>query len=139
MLRWGEIGIGSSLYGGLQDLTYPTAAGLRIMHATALSTRFPVKELGHLPSAISGVLHMTAPRIPAFIADVRAGGSERKVRFLHGSTECYVYARSGDVTANRCLNFRAREAVRVHEVAFTFPLTRTMVYRASDDAVLWGF
>lgn len=138
-LVWGEIGIGASVYGGLQEFGYPTAEGMRIVHLTSLSTVFPTKEAGHQQPAVSGVMRMTAANIAAFIADVRAGTSERKVSFLMGDVECYGYAKSGDITGNKCLNFEARgAATRVHEVSFSFPLTRSKLYKASDDSVLWG-
>lgn len=138
-LQWGEIAIGSNVYGGLVELDYPAPAGLRVIHQVSKSTVFPTKELGHLPLTLSGTMRLTAQHVAAFIADVRAQTDERKINFLLGSTECYVYAKSGDITSHKCVDQATPgESPRIHDVSFSFPLTRSKVYRASDDAVLWG-
>jgi hypothetical protein len=103
-----------------------------------MSTVFPTKELGHVQPVISGVMQVTQAKVAVFIADVRAGTIERKISFLLGDEECYGYAKSGDITDNKCLNFKSRGGMRIYSIAFSFPLTRSQVYRASDDMVLWG-
>lgn len=138
-LEWGEIGIGSTAYGGVIELSYPTALGMRIVDVAPKTTSFYVKEMGHLGSTVSGIISMVAANVPAFIATVRTGTSERKISWLHGSEEQYGYAYSGDVTEDKCVNYGARgNATRIHEVSFVFPLARSMVYKASDNSVLWG-
>lgn len=140
-LTQGQIAIGTTKYSGIYDLGIPGAAGQRIVHTPSLSTVFPTKEMGHLPGVLSGRLRrLTGANLIAFIAAVRTGTSERKVSFLIGGTECYVYTYSGDIDAPVCTHTNGLPTAsdRLYEVGFSFPLSRSKVYNASDDTVLWG-
>lgn len=137
-LKEGEIGIGATAYGGVIEFTYPAALGMRIVDVAPKTTSFYVKEMGHLGSQVSGVISMVADNVDAFIAIVEAGTSERKISWLRGDEEQYGYAYSGDVTDDTCVNYGARGAAKIHHLSFVFPLSRSIIYRASDDTAKRG-
>jgi hypothetical protein len=138
-LRWGELGIGSTIYAGLKEIEYPTVQGVRLAHVASLCTYYPTLELGHMQPAVGGVMQITGANVTAFVQAVRDGSVERRISFIMDDEECYGLAQSGDITANRCINYNARgQVTRIHQVTFSFPLTRSIIYQASDDSVMWG-
>jgi len=56
---------------------------------------------------------------------------------MWSGAEHYVYAYSGDITSLTCINPH-RPVTRYYEIGFTFPMSRSGVYVASTDTVLWG-
>lgn len=133
----GELGMTSTRYAGLRSLEFPAQARSRIVHVTSLSTYFPTKELGYVPSTLAGTMLITAASVDEFISAVLTGSAERKISFMWGGVEHYVKAYSGDITSLTCINPYGT-ATRLYEIGFSFPLSRSQVYVGSSDAVLWG-
>lgn len=136
-ISWDEIAIGSTQYGSLRALDLPAAMGLRVVHQVPNSTVFPVKEMGHRPGALSGTLLLTATSVGGFVADVRTGTSERKISFMLGAIEYYIYSYAGDINRIKCLN-PGRNVTRQYDVSFSFPMSRSIIYKGADDSTLWG-
>jgi hypothetical protein len=146
----GEVGITTSqiaidgvAYSGLRAIQYPLLTGNRVVWTAPNSTSFPILEMKHQPTALSGVNLLTATDVDNFIIAVSAGSAERKISFMWGvgtssaDAEVYGYAYSGDVTGQSCYTPYG-SGTRYYHVAWTFPLSRTQLYLAADDTVLVG-
>jgi len=133
----GELGISSTKYTALQTLSFPAQGRQRLQHVCSLSTSFPTKELGYVPASLSGVMLRPATGVDTFVAAVLTGTGERRISFLFEGAEVYVYAWSGDITEITYLKpwDTGNSPCRV---GFSFPLSRSQLYKASDDSVLWG-
>ncbi len=137
----GQLGITTTKYDHLCELNIPEAKGLRITHVVANSTMFPTKELGHLPSMLSGKFNkLSGTEVMTLMGVIRTGTSERRITFMLGGDEMYVYSYSGDVSSPVCVNSSGlpTAADRQYGLSFSFPLSRSGVYLASSDAVQWG-
>lgn len=139
-LAKGQFAIGANVYTNIREISLPEAKGQRIVHQASNVTTFPVKELGYLGAEVGGVAQLTAgtlAALAAFIADVRNGTAERKISWWFGDVEVYSYAWSGDVGAPTCYTAFGTVASK-YRIPFTFQLSRSRVYKASDDSIQWG-
>lgn len=137
-LTFGQLGIGTTAYGDLREFSPPAITRQRMQHVTSNSTVFPTKELGYLPMTVAGVMSITAASVDEFVIAVATGSAERKISWMLGATEVYGYAYSGDSgPALECVNPYGSQT-RIYLVPFSFTLSRSKVYKASDDSVLWG-
>lgn len=136
-LTFGEIGLGTTKYGSLRALELPNAEAWQMVHEVSGSTMFPTKDLGHKSAVVSGVLLITAASVAAFVADVRATTTaERRLSFMVGAEECYVYVYAGSIASPACVNPYGT-GTRQYEISWSFRTSRSKVYKASDDSVLW--
>lgn len=83
-------------------------------------------------------MQVAGSAVATCIADILSVSSERKLSWLEGGTEVYVYAKGGAVTS--CVpKIEALAGSSDHYlVGFSFGSTRTKLYKASDDTTLWG-
>ncbi len=137
-LTEGQVGIGSTAYSALRAITLPPFTRNRIVHVTANSTTFPVKSLGHVPGTVSGTMLITGASVDEFVTAAHGATTETKFSFMWAGAEHYVYVSGGgDITALTCLNPYGT-ATRQYEVGFSFQLSRSKLYKSSDDSVVWG-
>lgn len=134
-LTFGQIGIGTTAYSGVQKLQLPPLQKNYLQHVTSASTTFPTKNLGYTPSAVSGTMLITATSVDEFVTAVCAG-TETKISFMLGAVEHYVYG-YGTIDSIDCINPYG-SVTRQYLVGFRFQLSRSKVYISSSDAVLWG-
>jgi len=136
-LNWGEVAFGTTVYTTVRELELPKTRRARIIHSVSKSTKFPSKDLGFRSETIEGVMKVTGANLATFVTDLLDASAERKISFVIGTTEAYVYAYGGDL--GRIKNMTPYGSVsRVYEVDWSFPLSRSIVYKASDDSTLWG-
>jgi hypothetical protein len=136
-LTWGQIALGTNVYDGVRALTPPALQKNRLQHVVASSVTFPTKDAGYLPGVLSGTLLLSETDVDDFIADVALGSTERRISWMLGAVEVYCYAFSGDTSSPNCRNPYG-SFTRYYEVSFEFQLSRSAVYVASDDSVLYG-
>ena len=120
---------------GLMESMAPESSRTIITHETPLSTVWPQKDLGPIPATLVGEILLYETSVHAFISDVANATAERKLYWVDSGVEVYAYVRSG--TAQRKI-FAEGYSSRWQLVTFTFIATRTPVYRASDDVIMWG-
>jgi hypothetical protein len=132
----------SSASGGVSDWSGPQSTGLRLVHNPPKSPTKPTKEMGSQAFTVSGTLICTAAVAQTFINDLRTGTVKRKVSWLEDdSTEVYMWAYSGDVTANDPINpwgEAATTPARYKSVGFSITSIDSRLYKAADDSILWG-
>lgn len=134
-VTFGQIGIASTKYGDLREFHLPPLQRNYLQHVTSASTTFPTKNLGYVPSTLSGVMQITAASVDEFVTAVTAG-TETKVSFLLGATEYCVYG-YGTIDSIECINVYG-SATRTYLVGFSFTLSRSKVYVAATGATFWG-
>jgi len=132
-----QLGIGATIYSSLVSIELPAPAAARIQHVCSNVTFWPTKSLGYVPATLAGEMFITGASVDEFVTAVLTGSAERKISFHFANAEHYVYAYSGDVTSiDRITRFKT--SPHKYTVSFSFPLSRSKVYKASDDSVLWG-
>jgi hypothetical protein len=122
-------------FSGLEESILPDSERTVIQHEVPLSVYWPVKDLGPIPPSIRGRILLYETAVHAFIADVGSAAAERKFYWTDSGVEVYAWVRSGSANRERWADGLASYW---QWVTFEFVSTRTAVYRASDDAVLWG-
>lgn len=133
----GQMALGTTVYSGVRDQLSITALNAAIEHDPSLSTLKPRKELGTKAPAVSGTIRVASAGLVAFVSAVTGTRTERKLSFVLGGSEVYVYVQAGSVTAITTLA-RGGVAAGYHDVGFVFRAHKTGVYLATTDAVLWG-
>jgi hypothetical protein len=137
------IKLGSTTYGdhtatpvsGLQQSVMPPMNRTIIQHECPLALSWPQKDLGPIPPTITGTILLYETAVHAFLADVAVGTAERKLYWVDSGVEVYAWVRSG--VAQR-VRWGEGFSSQWQWVTFTFIATKTAVYKASDDSVLWG-
>ncbi len=137
------IKLGSTTYGsvsadpvsGLAQSLMPPIERITIQHECPLALTWPQTDLGPIPPTISGALLLYETAVHAFLADVSNGAAERKLYWVDSGVEVYAWVRSGTAVRSR---WGEGLSAQWQWVVFTFVATKTAVYKASDDSVLWG-
>lgn len=140
-----QIRLGSNVYGnaaaspvsGLEQSPKPSIERTTIVHEVPLSVYWPQKDLGPRPPEIQGRLLLPESSVHGFMADASGGSTgERKLYWVDSGVEVYAYVRSAKTLSRTRLGEGGAEGAQW--VSFSFVSTRTAVYRASDNAILWG-
>jgi hypothetical protein len=137
----GQLGITTTKYDHLCELDIPVPQMQRIVVSPPNSTTFPTKEMGYTPTTLSGKFNkLSGTEVTTLIAVIATGTAERKITFMLGGVECYGYAYSGNPGTRVCVNSTGLPTAsdRQYELSFSFPLSRSKIYKASDDSTLWG-
>lgn len=137
-LSWGQFSLGANTYSDVLAQGDPEPRKRRIVHEAPDVTVFPTKDTGYQPAEFDVTLKVAEGSVDDFIADVLTGSAEREIHWMIGATEVYSYTYSGDVRSVKCLQPHGTVTTRYYAVHAVFPLSRSKVYKNSDDSVLWG-
>jgi len=142
------VGTSASYYGGyygasfpgcgLLDWSEPTPARNRMWHLPWGVTTFPVYSSGYVQTHLAGTIRLPGIMSETFVADVLNNASERRFYWLSPAGERYMYVQDGDITSEIVENPLDDVTKRLATIGFDFACTRSQLYKASDDSIVWG-
>ncbi len=138
-LTYGQLAIGANIYKLKFEFTLPAPSRAQLTIVPPRATTYPTTTLGYDPMVVSGQIEVLGSALVAAVSDILGSvDTERKISFLYGGTEHYIYAMGGVVTHQT--PFAAQFGGTAHNwlVGFSLSATRSGLYKASDDSVVWG-
>lgn len=137
-LTYGQFAIGTTKYTLSQEFILPAPGRLEVCHLVSYSTTFPTSVIGYDRPSCSPTFKVLGSALTTLIADILGSDTERRLSWVQGGVEVYVLAKGGKVTSQAPFSVYHGAATDKYLVSASFGLTRSKLYKASDDTVLWG-
>ncbi len=136
-LTYGQFAIGTNIYTLFETFVSPVPLPVEFGAEVPDSTVFPVEVIGYSRGTASGTIIVTGTNLVSAQSDICGSNTERKLSWVQGGSEVYTYAKAGQQSIRTRVPNRGG-ASDYYLVDFTFQTTRSPLYLASDDSILWG-
>lgn len=137
-LTYGYLGVGTNTYHLKDEFTPPAVLPWEVVAECPDSVVVPIENMGYVRPVIAGKLQVLGSAVDATVTDILSPAAERKISFMQCGEERYIKAKGGSVTAWGPKAAGHSLSTDYFYVWFSFSGSRTAVYLASDDSILWG-